>query len=80
MSFDNPRASIDLGESDEAFTRRRAAEERLKIAETSCMVRSVHEELLETYQDRAVASAGDAAAIDALLHRIDDATASPPEV
>ncbi|MDO6414117.1 hypothetical protein Q4F19_06970 [Sphingomonas sp. BIUV-7] len=54
---------------------RRADEERQKVAETSCMVRSVHEELLETYEAHAAEAAGQSEAINALLDTIDGLTA-----
>ena len=49
-------------ESEEAFLHRRAAEERRRMDETSCMVRSVHEELAEGYEERghAARAEGDA--------------------
>ena len=56
MSFDDPLSSFGLQESDDTFTSRRVAKERSKTAETSCMVRSAHEELLESYEERAAAA------------------------
>jgi hypothetical protein len=71
MAPDDTRPPIDLGEDDAAFAQRRAVEERQQIAKSSCMVRSVHEELLEAYEDRAAAGADEPAALDAMLHIID---------
>jgi hypothetical protein len=61
------------GESEEGFLLRRAAGERRKIAETSCMVRSVHEELLETYEERLKEAEAGTAALQAIVRRIDEA-------
>jgi hypothetical protein len=70
MAPDDAQPSIDLGEDDDAFIQRRAAEERQLISKSSCVVRSVHEELLEAYEDRAAAGTDDPT-LGALLERID---------
>jgi hypothetical protein len=70
MALDKTRPVLDLGEDDDAFAQRRAAEERQQIAKSSCVVRSVHEELLEAYEDRAAAGTDDPP-LDDLLERID---------
>jgi hypothetical protein len=70
VAVDNTQPAVDLGEEDDAFARRRAAGERRLISVSSCVVRSVHEELLEAYEDRA-ASGTDDPALDALLESID---------
>jgi hypothetical protein len=62
----NDLAALQLGESDEAYLRRRAGEERQQMAETSCMVRSVHEELAEEYEQRLRDAASVTASLEAL--------------
>jgi Rad3-related DNA helicase len=71
MNIDDPLSSLGLQEDDDTFTRRRVEEERRKTAETSCMVRSVHEDLLESYEDRAAAAIAASATLEGLLDQID---------
>jgi hypothetical protein len=62
-------AAIQPGESDEAYLRRRAGKERQLMSETSYMVRSVHEELAEEYQERLKAAKVVTASLVALAAR-----------
>jgi hypothetical protein len=63
-------AAIQSGESDEAYLRRRADEERQQMAETSCMVRSVHEEFAEEYEERLQAAEEVTASLESLAKRV----------
>lgn len=63
-------ADIRPGESDEAYLRRRAGEERQQMVETSCMVRSVHEELAEGYEERLEEAAAVTADLEALIKAV----------
>ena len=57
-------------EDEEAFLHRRIEEEEAKAAQSSCLVRSSHEDLAELYQERIVAAADEAAALSAILARV----------
>ena len=61
---------MQLDEDEEAFLKRRAADERQKMAETSCIVRSVHDEMLELYEERLADAEAETAALRALTDRI----------
>ena len=47
---------ILFGEEEDAFLRRRADEERRRMTETGCVIRALHEDMAETYEDRLQAS------------------------
>ncbi|WP_294391570.1 hypothetical protein [uncultured Sphingomonas sp.] len=57
-------------EDEEAFLKRRTEEERRKMTETSCMVRSVHQDLVELYEERSEVARADTAALEALADKI----------
>jgi hypothetical protein len=60
-----------LDEDEKAFLERRAAEERQKMKETSCIVKAVHEEMVELYEERNQAAEAETAALETLLKRLD---------
>ena len=59
------------GEDEEAFLKRRLEDERQKMAETSCVVRGVHDELADLYEDRLAEAEAETRALEALTARID---------
>ncbi len=59
-----------MDEDDQAFLHRRAEEERARMQATSCMVRSVHEELVELYEEREQAAEAETIALEGLLKRL----------
>jgi len=64
-------------EDEASFMLRRAEDERRKIAASSCVVRSVHEDLLEAYEERAAVEDKKAAELADLLSRVDGAVDRP---
>lgn len=61
---------MDLQEDEEAFLRRRMSEEEAKAAQSSCLVRSAHEDLAELYEERGAAAAKETAALKRILDRL----------
>ena len=57
-------------EDEEAFLDRRRREEETKALQSSCMVRSVHEDLAELYAERSGEAAGETIALKKLLDRL----------
>ena len=54
-------------EDEETFLRRRITEEEAKAAQSSCLVRSAHEDLAELYGERSSLAAREAAALASIL-------------
>lgn len=57
-------------EDEISFARRRAAEEKVRMTETSCVVRAVHEEFVELYEQRESEAAAPNLELEAMLARI----------
>lgn len=63
-------SALFAGEDEETFLLRRAVEERRKMAETACVIRALHEDMAETYEDLLRSSRDATAEIEALAARI----------
>lgn len=69
---------IGEDEDEQAFLLRRIDEEKARIARSSCLVRAVHEEMAELYEDRAEEAEATTHDLEALLAQLNDVQARAP--
>lgn len=59
-----------MEEDEQTFLARRVAEERQKAKVTSCLVSSVHEEMVELYEEREQTAVSETEALETLLDKL----------